>query len=181
MNQANAQPAHRPWYRHPWPWLLMLPPLFSMIGGFTLLYRAVSTPNPLVVDDYATIAKHTERRLERDREAARLGLSGLLVVESGPSMRLAVNFSFASPPGDVPARLTLRLLHPTLEELDRQVEMVRAGADYRALIEEVAPSRYYVLVEPEDRRWRLTGEMTGDGTLHLQPPADALAGVVAGP
>jgi hypothetical protein len=180
MEPSNAQGSARPWYQHRWPWLLMLPPLFSMIGGFTLLYRAVSTPNPLVVDDYATIAKHTERRLERDREAARQGLRGLLVVESDESARLAVNFSFESPPGDVPARLTLRLLHPTLEQLDRQVDMVPAGDGYRALVEDAAPSRYYVLVEPEDRRWRLTGEITGGGTLRLQPPADALAGMVPG-
>jgi uncharacterized protein len=152
----------------------------SMIGGFTLLYRAVSTPNPLVVDDYATIAKHTERRLERDREAARLGLRGVLAVDGDESGRLAVDFSFAVAPGDLPARLTLRLLHPTLEQLDRQVDLLRSGAGYRALVEDAAPSRYYVLVEPEDRRWRLTGEMTGNGMLTLEPPADALAGVVPG-
>lgn len=179
MQQANL-PDNRPWYRHRWPWLLMLPPLFSMIGGFTILYQAVSTPNPLVVDDYATIAKHTERRLERDREAARLGLLGLLDVDSGESGRLAVDFRFEVGPGEAPARLILRLLHPTLEQLDRQVDLIRTGGSYRALVEDAAPSRYYVLVEPEDRRWRLTGEMTGGGSLRLQPPADALASVIPG-
>ena len=180
MQQAKL-PDTKPWYRHPWPWLLMLPPLFSMIGGFTLLYRSISTPNPLVVDDYATIAKHTERRLERDREAARLGLRGVLAVDSDESGRRAVEFSFEVAPGEPPARLTLRLLHPTLEQMDRQVDLLRSGASYRALVEDAAPSRYYVLVEPEDRRWRLTGEMSGDGKLPLQPPADALAGVVPAP
>lgn len=180
MEQETGHSAARPWYRHRWPWLLMLPPLFSMIGGFTLLYRAASTPNPLVVDDYATIAKHTERRLERDREAARLGLRGRLVAERDQSGRLAVEFSFDAAPAAEPSRLTLRLLHPTLAQLDRQVDLVRAGVGYRALVEEAAPSRYYVLVEPEDRRWRLTGEMNEAGTLRLEPPADALAGIGPG-
>lgn len=177
---TNTQIPARPWYRHRWPWLLMLPPLFSMIGGFTMLYQAISTPNPLVVDDYATIAKHTERRLERDREAARLGLRGLLSVQPDESGRLAVEFGFEVAPGDEPASLVLRLLHPTLEQLDRQVVLLRTATGYRALVEEAAPSRYYVLVEPEDRRWRLTGETSGSGTLRLVPPADALAGVGPG-
>ena len=34
----------RAWYREPWPWLLMLPPLASVAGGLVMLYLALSEP-----------------------------------------------------------------------------------------------------------------------------------------
>ncbi len=47
--------AAKPWYREPWPWLLMLPPAASVVAGLTLAYLAVHDASPLVVDDYANI------------------------------------------------------------------------------------------------------------------------------
>jgi hypothetical protein len=41
----------RPWYRQPWPWLLMIPPAAAVIGGFITLYLAVTRPDALVRDD----------------------------------------------------------------------------------------------------------------------------------
>lgn len=54
MNATAA--TRRPWYREPWPWLLMLPPLLSMIGGFTMLYLALSDPPEIVGSGAAPLA-----------------------------------------------------------------------------------------------------------------------------
>jgi hypothetical protein len=40
----------RPWYREPWPWLLMLPPALSVVGGLVMLYLALSAPPEIVHD-----------------------------------------------------------------------------------------------------------------------------------
>lgn len=44
-------PASRPWYRHLWPWLLMLPPALAVVGGAVTYYLAVTRPDELVRQD----------------------------------------------------------------------------------------------------------------------------------
>ena len=39
-----------PWYREPWPWLLMLGPLIVIIAGVITAYLAVVTSDGLVED-----------------------------------------------------------------------------------------------------------------------------------
>jgi len=41
----------KPWYRHVWPWLLIIPPLGAVVGGGITLYLAVSRPDALVRKD----------------------------------------------------------------------------------------------------------------------------------
>jgi hypothetical protein len=41
----------KPWYRHLWPWLLIVPPLGAVIGGGITLYLAVTRPDTLVRQD----------------------------------------------------------------------------------------------------------------------------------
>jgi hypothetical protein len=43
-----SNPDPRPWYRQLWPWLLIIPPLGAVIGGFLTLYLAVTRPDTLV-------------------------------------------------------------------------------------------------------------------------------------
>jgi hypothetical protein len=47
MNETTA----RPWYRHAWPWLLIVPPAAAVIGGGFTLYLAVTRPDTLVSKD----------------------------------------------------------------------------------------------------------------------------------
>ena len=46
----NAE-SQRPWYRQLWPWLLIVPPLASVIGGGVTYYLAVTRPDVLVQED----------------------------------------------------------------------------------------------------------------------------------
>ena len=73
MNMPDSD-QDKPWYRHLWPWLAMLPPAAAVIGGLTTVWLAGGPP-ALVVDDYADIARVTVERAERDRRASELGLS----------------------------------------------------------------------------------------------------------
>ncbi|HNR23332.1 MAG TPA: FixH family protein [Steroidobacteraceae bacterium] len=41
----------KPWYRHLWPWLLIVPPAAAVIGGFLVLYLALTRPDALVSED----------------------------------------------------------------------------------------------------------------------------------
>ena len=41
----------RPWYRQLWPWLLIVPPAAAVIGGFLVLYLALTRPDALIRKD----------------------------------------------------------------------------------------------------------------------------------
>ncbi|WMD21146.1 FixH family protein [Achromobacter seleniivolatilans] len=40
MNIAQPAPIVKPWYREPWPWILMAGPFVAMIGCFITIYFA---------------------------------------------------------------------------------------------------------------------------------------------
>lgn len=42
MNPAQPVKAAKPWYREPWPWILMAGPLAAMIGCLITIYFAFS-------------------------------------------------------------------------------------------------------------------------------------------
>ena len=40
----------RPWYREPWPWVLIAIPALTIFASAITIWLAVSRPDPLVVD-----------------------------------------------------------------------------------------------------------------------------------
>ena len=42
----------QPWYREPWPWILMAGPAIVVVAGFVTAYLAVTTNDGLVAEDY---------------------------------------------------------------------------------------------------------------------------------
>ena len=46
-----SEPTSKPWYRHVWPWLLIVPPAGAVIGGGVTLYLALTRPDTLVRKD----------------------------------------------------------------------------------------------------------------------------------
>jgi hypothetical protein len=67
---AGAQP----WYREPWPWLLMLGPVVVIVAGFVTAYLAVVSNDGLVEDDYYKQGLAVNQRTARDQRAAELGI-----------------------------------------------------------------------------------------------------------
>jgi hypothetical protein len=62
--------AAKPWHKHLWPWLLMLPPVVSVIGGVAVLCVAAATNDGLVAEDYYQRGITINERLARERSAA---------------------------------------------------------------------------------------------------------------
>lgn len=54
MNAATlaGRQSSSPWYREPWPWLLMAGPLIVIIAGLVTAWLAVTSSDGLVTDDY---------------------------------------------------------------------------------------------------------------------------------
>ncbi len=170
MSALHEDASRTPWYKQVWPWLLMLPPAFSVAGGVTMIYLANSTPSALVVQDYARIEQITSERFDRDRRAGELGLMATLGFASAPArveVRLDGPPSFRSP-----RTLTLFLSHTTDAAADRELELLRSGNAYTAPADSLS-GRYRIELMPDDRTWRLAGEASQlIGTMTLEPQTE---------
>jgi len=51
MNTRIPNNPGRPWYREPWPWVLIAIPLAAVIASAVTLWLALSRPDHIVVDD----------------------------------------------------------------------------------------------------------------------------------
>lgn len=162
MPERGHQP--EPWYRQFWPWFLIALPGSVVIASFVTLWLAISRPNPMVVDDYARIARSTEQRLERDQAAAALGVHAEIRLIAGANI---VEIRLL-PETVVPESLELRLSHPLIEERDQIVSMMRVPGGWSAELEPPV-GRWYLQLYPGDRSWRLSGELHGQRELVLAP------------
>ena len=70
--QQNVQP--RPWYREPWPWIVMSGPAVVVVGSLVSAYLAVHGADPVIDEDYYRHGLQINQELQRQQQASRLGL-----------------------------------------------------------------------------------------------------------
>lgn len=154
------QPDKKPWYRHPIPWLLFAGPLIVVAASFITLKIALNNNSDVVTDDYYKDGKHINLQLDRDREAARRGISAHVLFDSeGSGAKVFVGGRFER---KVP--LKLLLLHPARKADDQSIELKikpDAGQDgmteYSAQFKQALPSavHWYVRIEDGAGQWRV--------------------------
>lgn len=177
-----------PWYKEPWPWLLMVMPACSIALGFLMLGLALGTNNSLVVDDYYKQGKAINQRIARDRLAAELGVIATL---SRENEMIAVQISL---PQNAPAEalntalsaeFLLRWSHVTQDTRDGEARLVPTGqgrytsADGAALPES---GRYRLHIEPVGDAWRLVSpvlRLESLGSVEIAPASLAVPGVTS--
>lgn len=146
----------KPWYAHRWPWLLMLGPLLVVLAGIHTAWLAFSGQDALVVDDYYKQGKAINQDLRRDRIAASLRIA-LHMRYDAATGKLTGSVSRLNQP--MSGEVAVRLIHPTQPAKDMQLE-ARADEQGNFLIElpMLERARWQVLVEGENREWRLNGK-----------------------
>lgn len=150
---TSTNAAANPWYRQPWPWLLMAGPAIVVVAGFLTLGFAIQSFDGLVADDYYKEGKAINMTLHRDTRAQELGYRATMTMSNG---RIALAFASGKPAA---AELGLTLSHPTRGGLDRKIVLSR-GADgsYSAALPQLETARWKVILDDSARDWRLTGE-----------------------
>jgi uncharacterized protein len=156
MSSEAGRPG-APWYRHAWPWLLMLPPLASIVAGVTILYFALETSDSLAVEDYAHIEALNRQQFALNRAARELGVRAELAIESDALHGAVVEVTLqALGAHATPEALRLKMQHATRAGFDRSFTLLRtAGNRYRATGAALPGARYDLELEPEDQSWRL--------------------------
>ncbi|OGA40973.1 MAG: hypothetical protein A3G28_00480 [Betaproteobacteria bacterium RIFCSPLOWO2_12_FULL_68_19] len=141
----------RPWYREPWPWLLMAGPAAALLAGAATLWLAVASADGLVADDYYRQGLAINKVLAREEAARRLGLSAKVDLKEG---RLVVILH-----GQKPEALLVHLAHATRAGHDLRLRLAPAGAGlYQAELPPLPAGRWRIVVEDPRSSWRIVQE-----------------------
>ncbi|MFT3847768.1 MAG: FixH family protein [Propionivibrio sp.] len=146
-----------PWYRHRWPWLLMLGPFVVVVAAAVTVYLAVISNDGLVDDDYYKQGLAINQLSARDQVAARHGLRAELML-SGERVRVILS---ADDTAVLPKDVVLHLTHPTRAGIDQTIALSAengAGGLYSGRIAVPLQGRWHVVLEDGMKVWRLTGE-----------------------
>ena len=157
----------KPWYREPWPWLLIAGPAAVLVAGAVTIWLALRSNDGLVADDYYRRGLAINQVLVRDREAARLGLrASVRMTASG-----AVEVTLSGDPV-YPRAVMLTLVHPTRAGEDQSFPLARVGRGvYRSQEGLLPKGRRNAVLEDEAGTWRLAGQwlLPADRPLELTP------------
>ncbi|WP_263768782.1 FixH family protein [Propionivibrio soli] len=156
MNERLST-SNQPWYRHRWPWLLMLGPFLVIVAAAVTVFLAVRSNDGLVDDDYYKQGLAVNQLTARDRQAAALGLVAELVFDR---QRHMVSASVTRPQGgEAPTALKLTIAHPTRSGFDQSVVLPAVeNGRYAAGLTIPDSGRWHLVLEDERRQWRLVGD-----------------------
>ena len=68
-----------PWYRQPWPWILMAGPAIAIVAGAITFYFAVVSNDGLVEEDYYAQGMRINETSAREKNALALGVQAELM------------------------------------------------------------------------------------------------------
>lgn len=158
-----------PWYREPWPWILMSGPALVVVAGIATAVIAWKNNDALVADDYYKQGLGINREIRRDEAALRLGVIAQLSFNADRTrVRVHLLGSNTDSTG-----LRLLLVHPTRDGLDQDVSLVPiAGGMYEGRLNAPVGEAWQVQVLDPGGLWRLTGTWNSRSeTLVLGRPA----------
>lgn len=145
----------RPWYREPWPWILMAGPAAVVVAGFYTLALAIKSDDGLVADDYYRRGLAINKTLGRSERARQLAL-GATVSISGNHVRVVLR-GHAVPP----RALRLAFIHPTRAGHDQTLTLPAAGPGiYQGEFIPFGGEPRRVRLEDDRASWRLGGRLS---------------------
>lgn len=172
MNQ-NLLTDTKPWYRHPWPWILMSGPFTVVVAAVFTAYLAVVSNDGLVEDDYYKQGLAVNKRSVRDHQALSLGVHAELMQGlDGSQIRVLLrgNADVVFPPD-----IILRIVHPTRSGVDQTLTLHNDGAGgYSGKLAAPLSGRWHVVLEDEKNEWRLTGDWHTEKSESLSLPVVAV-------
>ncbi|MGD2139617.1 MAG: FixH family protein [Burkholderiales bacterium] len=168
MNIRTLEKPGTPWYREPWPWILIGLPLSAVIAGIATLIIAIQHEDGLVAEDYYKQGLAINRVLARESRASELGLTANLMF-AADQVRIRLQGS-----GQFPDRLRARFVHPTRAGEDREITMdATAPGWYEGTLPPLAEGHWRVQIEDAQSTWRMTGSWTTSQGSLLISAADA--------
>lgn len=145
-----------PWYRHRWPWLLMLGPFIIVVAGVITGVVAWQRQDAMVVDDYYKRGKTINLDLRRDEAAVQRKLA---IAWRYDAVRGTLNGRLTSAGEPVRAPFRIHLAHSTLPQQDVALDVFPNGeGEFSVALPGLAQARWQVTVEGGAREWRLRSQ-----------------------
>lgn len=146
----EPQSVTRPWYKEPWPWIVMAPPAAAVLAGIATIWIAVASADGLVAEDYYKQGLALNKVIAREELARRLGITARLDVVDG---RIRVRLEGAAPPA-----LFVHLAHRTRAGFDQRLRLAPVGGVYEAEMVPLAPGGWRAFIEDPLGAWRIVKE-----------------------
>lgn len=154
---APSMKVAQPWFREPWPWLLMAGPFVVIVAAFVTAWIAIRSNDGLVTDDYYKKGLAVDQTLAKSRLAEELGISAKLRLAAD---RIEIRLTSSKGQAVVPGSLRVTLSHPTRAGLDQSAELGAAESSvYTGQLRLPASGHWLVLVEDDAQTWRLMGNV----------------------
>jgi uncharacterized protein len=157
----------KPWYREPWPWLLMSGPAIVVVAGIFTAYLAASTQDGLVVDDYYKQGLAVNKDLSRDIAAKTAGYSAKATIDASMGR---VTLTLQRSPANL-KDLMLTLSRATASGRDQRISLQRTHqrngeSTFIGALKSREPlesGKWYGNVDDASRSWRLLTSITIQG------------------
>ena len=141
----------KPWYREPWPWILMSGPAAVVVAGSATMWIAFASADGLVADDYYRQGLAINRVLAREEAARKLGIAA--------EMSVASNKVHLTLRGESPDVVFVRFAHATRAGHDVRLRLVRSSTGaYEAELPPLPPGHWHVTIDDALGRWRVARE-----------------------
>ncbi|WP_334156777.1 FixH family protein [Oryzomicrobium sp.] len=164
MSEASLRTSGKPWFREPWPWILMAGPAMVIVAGAITVSLAIKSDDGLVADDYYKRGLAVNQDIGRDRKAAELGLKASVAFgDDRQTLKVQVEHNSSAP---LPPSVNLALVHPTRRGQDQVVPLSLDGkGTYVGMLKEPivqASGKRHLALEDPEASWRLVGEWDTD-------------------
>ena len=144
------QPTNRPWYKEPWPWIVMAPPAAAVLAGIATIWIAMASADGLVAEDYYKQGLALNKVIAREELARKLGITASMQVGAG---RIRVRLE-----GAAPQALFVHLAHRTRAGFDQRLRLAPVGGAYEAEMAPLAPGGWRAFIEDPQGAWRIVKE-----------------------
>jgi hypothetical protein len=142
-----------PWYREPWPWLLMAGPATVVVAGLVTAGLAVTSFDGMVADDYYRQGLAVNRSLTLEKQATAMGVSAQLLFSED---RTRVRVLFEGPDART---LRLAVVHPTLAGEDQRIVLAPVGPRvFEGTMRAPRGKHVRLTLEDGEGRWRVGGD-----------------------
>lgn len=156
----NTLLQRKPWYREPWPWILMAGPAIVIVAGIFTAWIAYTRGDTVISEDYYRKGLAAAQTLASSERAQAMGLQASVRLSADDSV--SVMLAAAAGAGETfaaPAEIRLTLSHPTRAGLDQIQTLSLEGDTYRGRLHLPASGHWLLLLESEEQGWRLLGKV----------------------
>ncbi len=155
-NEISKPRTLKPWFREPWPWLLMSGPAIVVVAGIVTAVLAVRTHDGLVADDYYKQGMSVNKDISRDLNAKAANIQADAVIN--PHAQRVV-LSIQHIPEKI-VTLDLVFARATVSGKDRRVALQRSGpTTFVGSLMPLEIGKWYATLDDDSHAWRLVSSV----------------------